>query len=288
MDGFQVVEKRSLAPTITLMQLQAPRVARKARAGQFVVLRVHQQGERIPFTIARRNPDQGTITIVFQEVGKTTRLLAAKAVGQTIPDLVGPLGVPSETGYFGRVACIGGGAGIAYLYPEVVALRESGNRITTIAGARTSELLFFLDELKELSDELHVITDDGSSGRRGLVTNVLTEVLEAGERFDRAVAIGPVPMMKATCEITRAAAIPTMVSLNPIMVDGTGMCGSCRVTVGGRTRFACVEGPNFDGHQVDFRELSQRQRMFIPQEQESLQQAGHICRLETVAAGDRR
>jgi ferredoxin--NADP+ reductase len=267
MNRFEVVSKRALAPTVTLLEVAAPRVARKVRAGQFVILRVDEQGERIPLTVADKDPAKGTITIIFQAVGYTTRQLAAKEVGDSIPDLLGPLGQPTEVKRYGRVACVAGGVGIAFIYPEIKAFAEAGNEITAILAARTKDLLFLVDEIRALAQELHLATDDGSLGRHALVTDVLRDLLAGGEHFDYCIAIGPLPMMRATAALTKEFGLPTLVSLDPIMVDGTGMCGGCRVTVGGEVKFACVDGPEFDGHLVDFDELAKRKRAFFEEEQ---------------------
>ena len=267
MAGFRVVSKRVLAPTVTLLEVEAPRVARKARAGQFLILRVDEQGERVPLTVADKDPEKGTVTIVFQAVGFSTRALADKQVGDTIPDLLGPLGRPTEVKNHGRVVCVAGGVGIAFIYPEIKAFAEAGNEITSILGARNRDLLFFVEEIRAMSKELLIATDDGSLGQHGLVTDVLRGLLEGGQRFDYCIAIGPLPMMRATTALTREFGLPTLVSLDPIMVDGTGMCGGCRVTVGGEVKFACVDGPEFDGHLVDFDELAKRKRAFFHEEQ---------------------
>jgi ferredoxin--NADP+ reductase len=276
--GFSVLEKRILAPAITRLEVEAPLVAAKACPGQFIVLRLADHSERIPLTVAEKDPRRGTISLIFQAIGKSTRELAALEPGDRIRDLVGPLGQPSLIENFGRVAAVAGGLGIAFIYPEIRALAEAGNRVTSILGARSADLLFLVEEIEALSDRTLIATDDGSRGRRGLATEVLAGLLEKGERFARCLAVGPLPMMKAACALTRHYELPTEVSLDPIVVDGSGMCGSCRVTVGGETKFACVDGPNFDGHQVDFDELAARKRTFHEQEQCSLdrylQQAG--------------
>jgi ferredoxin--NADP+ reductase len=240
------------------MELAYPKLARKARPGQFVIVRASEDGERIPLTIADADPEAGSITLIFQVVGKSTTLLARMEPGDEILDVVGPLGVPTEIERFGRVLCIGGGIGAAPLYPIAKALKAAGNTVTTILGGRSKNLVMLEKEFRAISDALHITTDDGSHGRKGFVTDALKDLLAAGETFDRAWAIGPVPMMKAVCDVTRGAGIPTVVSLNPIMVDGTGMCGGCRVIVGGKVKFACVDGPEFDGHQVDFDTLAKR------------------------------
>ena len=272
MSRFQIVSRRALAPAVTLLEVTAPRVARRARAGQFVIIRVDEQGERIPLTIADRDPEKGTVTIVFQAVGYSTRQLSEKEVGESIADLLGPLGRPTEVTKLGRVVCVAGGVGIAFIYPEIKAFAEAGNEVISILAARTKDLLFFVEEIRALSKDLHIATDDGSLGRHGLVTDVLRGLLESGQHFDYCIAIGPLPMMRATTALTKEFDLPTLVSLDPIMVDGTGMCGGCRVTVGGEVKFACVDGPEFDGHLVDFDELAKRKRAFFDEEQCLLEQ----------------
>lgn len=267
---FRILEKVVLSPSVNLMKIEAPRMAGKARAGQFLILRVSECGERIPLTVADCDPERGTVTIVFLEVGKTTRLLGSLEAGDGILDVVGPLGNPTEIDSFGRVVCVGGGVGVACIYPICRALKEAGNEVIGIVGARTKELLFWEDRLREATNELLITTDDGSYVRQGFVTDVLREVAEREPPPDRVVAVGPLPMMRAVCGVTREFGLKTIVSLNPIMVDGIGMCGACRVTVGGRTRMACVEGPEFDGHEVDFAELAQRLRRYQDMERESL------------------
>lgn len=275
MSGYRILSKTRLAPAVTRLEVEAPRVSRKAQAGQFVIVRVEEKGERVPLTVADKDPDRGTITLVFQAVGYSTRRLAGLEVGDILPTVLGPLGRPTEVRKYGRVVCVGGGVGIAVLYPEVKAFRGAGNDIVSILGARTKDLLIFVDEIRDLSAELHLATDDGSLGHHGLVTDVLRRLLEAGEHYDYCIAIGPLPMMQATVDVTREYGVPTLVSLDPIMVDGTGMCGACRVTVGGEVKFACVDGPDFDGHLVDFAELAKRKRAFAEQEE--------MCRLELAA-----
>ena len=240
------------------MELVYPKLARKARPGQFVIVRASEDGERIPLTIADADPEAGSIALIFQVVGKSTTLLSRMEPGDEILDVVGPLGVPTEIERFGRVLCIGGGIGAAPLYPVAKALKAAGNAVTSILGGRSKNLVILENEFRAISDAVVVTTDDGTYGRKGFVTDALNDLLAAGDRFDRAWAIGPVPMMKAVCDVTRAANIPTVVSLNPIMVDGTGMCGGCRVIVGGKVKFACVDGPEFDGHAVDFDTLARR------------------------------
>ena len=273
MAGYQIVARRDLASTVTLTEVAAPRVARKVQAGQFVMIRVDEPGERIPLTVADKDPDEGTITIVYQAIGFTTKQLASKQVGDCLADVLGPLGQPTDVRRMGRVVCVAGGVGIAFIYPQVKAFAEAGNEIVSILGARSEDLLFFVEEIRALSSELHLCTDDGSLGTRGLVTDVLRGLMERGERYDYCIAIGPIPMMKAATALTREWNLPTLVSLDPIMVDGTGMCGACRVTVGGEVKFACVQGPDFDGHLVDFDELAERKRAFAEEERCLLQEA---------------
>ncbi len=267
---FAIEEARFLAPEVKLFRIHAPCIARRRKAGQFVILRIHEHGERIPLTIADADPDQGTITIIVQGVGKTTRLLNMLEAGDGILDVVGPLGEPSEVDRFGTVVIIGGGVGTAIAYPTAVAMKQAGNRVICIVGARTGELLILEDELRATSDELHVMTDDGSAGEHGFVTQKLEQLIREGVEIDRVLAIGPIPMMKAVAEVTRPHGIKTIVSLNPIMVDGTGMCGGCRVIVGGQSRFACVDGPEFDAHEVDFKTLAQRNTLYRAREQAAL------------------
>jgi ferredoxin--NADP+ reductase len=262
--------KQQLSANVVRMDLSAPEVAKRRKAGQFLVLKVNEQGERIPLTMVDSDPATGTVTIIYQVVGKTTALLAELAVGDTILDLQGPLGNPTEIENFGHVVCVGGGVGVGVIYPIARALKEAGNHVTSIIGSRTKDLLILEAEMGKASDRLIVATDDGSYGFHGFVSQVLQELIDKKERVDRVFAIGPVPMMRVICEVTRPYAIPTVVSLNPIMVDATRMCGACRVAVGGKTRFACVDGPEFDGHQVDFGLLMTRLRMYCDQEKQSL------------------
>lgn len=267
---FKILEKQVLTPEIKLMVIEAPRVARKAKAGQFVILRINETGERIPLTIADFDAEKGTVTIIFQEVGKTTMMLGEMEAGDTILDFVGPLGKEMEEKYFGHVVCVGGGVGIAPTFPKARALKEAGNRVTSIIGARTASMLFWEDKMREVSDELYVTTDDGSYGEKGFVTTVLERILEE-EKVNLVIAVGPVMMMKMTSLLTKKYNVPTLVSLNPIMVDGTGMCGCCRVSVNGHCKFTCVDGPIFDGHAVDFDELLSRQRIYLEEEKRALE-----------------
>lgn len=267
---FPITEARFLAPEVKLFRVQAPRVARKHQAGQFVIVRLHEQGERIPLTIAGSAPADGTITLIVQGIGKTTRLLNRLEAGDALLDVVGPLGQPSEIERFGTVAVVGGGVGAAIAYPTAMAFKEAGNRVLGIVGARSRDLVILEDEMRAVCDELVVTTDDGSYGRKGFVTQALADLM-AAEPIHRVLAIGPVPMMRAVAEATRPLGIKTIVSLNSIMVDGTGMCGGCRVLVGGESKFACVDGPEFDAHAVDFAVLQQRNAMYRDAEARSLQ-----------------
>lgn len=261
-----ILEKKVLAPSIYEFVLEAPDVARKAEAGQFVVLRINEKGERIPLTIADYDRRAGTITIVFQEVGKTTKQLGQLKKGDTITNFIGPLGKPSPVMEKGTVVCIGGGMGIAPIYPIAAALKNKGNRVVSIIGARNRELLIWEERMRKVSDELHITTDDGSYGRQGFVSDELRDLMDKVSKIDLVFAIGPVVMMRAVCEVTRPCKLKTLVSLNPIMVDATGMCGCCRVSVGEETKFACVDGPDFDGHKVNFEELIARQRIYLKEE----------------------
>ena len=260
---YRIVTKRELVPHIKLFEFSAKEIAAKTRPGQFIILRVDEKGERIPLTMTGADPEKGTITVVCHEVGKSTRQLGQLEEGDCIPDLLGPLGKPAEIGKFGIVLCIGGGVMVAPLYFQAKALHETGNRVIGGIGARTENQLIFENEMREVCDELYVATDDGTRGYKGLG---FLEVLLKERKIDRVITMGPVLMMKTVSELTRPYGVPTIVNLIPIMVDGMGMCGACRVTVGGRTMFACVDGPDFDGHQVDFEELMVRLKMFTPQE----------------------
>jgi ferredoxin--NADP+ reductase len=260
---YEIVGKRKLAPKIMLFEVNAPEMARKARPGQFLIIIIDEKGERIPLTVAGYDAEKGTISFAFNEVGKTTKQLGCLEAGDSVESVTGPLGNPSDIRNFGRVLCVAGGVMIAPMLLQVRALREAGNKITVVVGARIKELLFYKKEMKDLSDEFYVATDDGSKGYKGL--DFLREIL-GKEKFDRCVAWGPVVMMKNVSEITKPFGVPTVVTLTPIMIDGMGMCGVCRVTVGGKMKFGCVDGPEFDGHLVDFDGLINRQRMFLPEE----------------------
>lgn len=267
----KIVKKERLSADLVRMVLEAREIAEIRKAGQFIVLRINEEGERIPLTIADADPKAGTVTIIFQEVGKSTKLLGSMDRDDDILDLAGPLGKPTHIEKFGTAICVGGGVGVAPMYPITEALKEAGNKVITIVGARTKDLLILEDEMKRVSDRLVVMTDDGTYGQKGFVTQALEEIIKSGEKIDIVVAIGPVVMMRAVSEVTRPYKIPTVVSLNSIMVDATGMCGGCRVSVGGTSKFACVEGPEFDGHLVDFKELMMRQKTYMKQEHESLE-----------------
>ena len=263
---FRIVTAGVLGPGVKQFEIEAPRIARKQRAGQFVIIRLHENGERIPLTIKGSDPERGTIQLVVQAVGKTTSLLNELEAGDFILDVVGPLGKPSEVERYGTVVVIGGGVGTAIALPTARAMRDAGNHVISILGARTKELLILEDEVRAVSDEVFITTDDGSYGDKGLVTNKLRELI-ATQAVDFVLAIGPVPMMRAVAEVTREPKIKTVVSLNSIMVDGTGMCGGCRVIIDGKSQFACVDGPEFDAHGVDFQVLTQRNAMYREQEQ---------------------
>ncbi|MBN2240858.1 MAG: sulfide/dihydroorotate dehydrogenase-like FAD/NAD-binding protein [Dehalococcoidales bacterium] len=263
---YKIVVRQDLTPNIHLFEIEAPEVAKKAQAGQFVIIRVDENGERIPVTVADWNREKGTVTVVFMEVGTTTHQLATLKQGESVLNFVGPLGVPTEIENYGTVVCVSGGFAVAVIRPIARALKEAGNKVISIMGARTKDLVFWEKELGEFSDELIVTTDDGSYARKGLVTEPLKELLEGEEKIDRVIAIGPSIMMKFSALTTQPFGVKTVVSLNPIMVDGTGMCGCCRVSVGGETKFACVDGPDFDAHAVDWDLLFARQRTYIDEE----------------------
>lgn len=275
---FPIVKKRVLNETVTLMEIEAPLVARKALPGQFIIFRIDEEGERIPLTIAGYDREKGTVTIIFQKVGYTTMKLDTLNEGDALLDFVGPLGEPSHTEGVKRAAVIGGGLGVAIAYPQANALHEAGCEVDLIVGFRNEHLIILKDELAAACTDLTIMTDDGSNGNKGFVTQALQAKLDAGKAYDEVIAIGPLPMMKAVCDLTKPKDIKTIVSMNPIMIDGTGMCGGCRVTVGGVTKFACVDGPDFDGHQVDWAEAISRSRMFRPEEQRAMEKL-HKCRL---------
>ena len=276
---YEILYREDLAPVSKLLIVQAPLVARKARAGQFVVIRVNEKGERIPLTIADFDRGEGTLTLIFQEVGKSTMLLGTMKPGDFLASVVGPLGLPSEVENFGTVICVGGGVGIAPMYPIARELKAAGNTVISIIGARNKDLLFWEDKMRAVSDELIVTTDDGSYGRKALVPEPLKEILSSGRKIAKIWAIGPAIMMKFVALTTQPFGVETIVSLNSIMVDGTGMCGACRVSVGGQTRFVCVEGPEFDGHLVDWNLLLERQRQYLEQEKLAVDEwKSHECK----------
>ena len=264
---YKILSKRTLGPQIREYAIEAPEIARVAKSGQFIVLRLHEKGERVPLTIVDTDQAGGTVTIVVQEVGKSTREMGDHFnVGDSVLDFVGPLGIPSEIENYGTVICIGGGLGIAPLYPITRDLKKAGNTVIGIIGARNKDLLFYIEQMGAVCDELIVMTDDGSTGKKGFVSDPLREILSSGRKIDRVWAIGPGIMMKVACDVTREFAVPTVVSLNSIMIDGTGMCGGCRVEIGGEAKFACVDGPEFDGHKVNFDLLMSRQRFYHEEE----------------------
>jgi len=275
---YRILSRESLGASTRLQVIEAPEVARKAKAGQFVIVRISEEGERIPLTIADFDAEAGTVTLVFQETGKTTRQMGSMKVGEDLSSFTGPLGKPTEIENYGTVLCVGGGVGIAPIYPIARSLREAGNYIISIIGARNKDLLFWEEKIRSVSDELIVCTDDGSYARKCLVTEPMKELLQNGNRVSRIWAIGPAIMMKFCALTSKPFGTPTIVSLNSIMVDGTGMCGACRVEVGGQTRFACVDGPEFDGHQVDWGLLLERQRIYLAEEKLALEKYEHYCR----------
>jgi ferredoxin--NADP+ reductase len=273
----EIVEMTKLAPQINLLKLDVPLITQRAKAGQFVVLRINEEGERIPMSITDLEPKTGILTIIFQEVGKTTAHLATLKKGDVLADVVGPLGIPTHLENFGACVCVGGGIGIAPIHFVAKSLKQLGNRVVSIIGARSKNLLILEEELKNISDELLISTDDGSYGHHGFVSDLLTQLLSKNDKVDFIMAIGPVIMMKVVCGVTAPHGVKTVVSLNPVMVDGTGMCGACRVTVGGKTKFACVDGPDFDGHHVDFNELIKRQAMYQKQERIAMERFEKMC-----------
>lgn len=276
---YKIKSAEFLAPAIKKFVIEAPKIAQKRKAGQFVILRIDSTGERIPLTIADSNTAEGTITIIVQGIGKTTKQLNILEAGDFIQDLVGPLGKPSHIENFGTAVSIGGGVGTAIAYPTAVALKESGNHTISIIGGRSKEFVILEKEMREICDEVYPTTDDGSYGFHGFVTQKLQQLIDSGKKIDFVLAIGPIPMMKAIAEVTRPSGIKTVVSLNPVMVDGTGMCGGCRATVDNKTVFVCVDGPEFDAHKVDFDLLMQRNRTYIEDEKKSLD--AHVCRLDS-------
>jgi ferredoxin--NADP+ reductase len=293
---FKIIHAVFLAPGIKRFVIEAPRIARKQKPGQFVILRIYEEGERIPVTIENSDPERGTINIVVQAAGKTTRLLNSLETGNSILDVVGPLGKPSEIANYGTVVVVGGGVGTAMAYPTALALKKAGNRVLSIVGARNKELVILEPEMRAVSDSLMITTDDGSYADKGFVTDKLRQLIENGTRIDLVIAVGPIVMMRAVAELTRKENIHTVVSLNPIMIDGTGMCGGCRVMIDGKSEFACVDGPEFDAHKVDFAVLVQRNGMYRDAEQRSLadfesakaREPEPACAATTTSQGDQR
>ncbi len=273
---YKIVKKQILNPTVTLMEVDAPMIAKKAEPGQFIILRVDENGERIPLTVADFDREKGTVTIIFQIVGATTEKLNHLNEGEFIHDFVGPLGKPTETEGLKKVAIVGGGVGCAIAYPIAKKLHEQGAEVHSIVGFRNKDLVILEDDFNACSDVLKMMTDDGSHGTKGLVTDALKELIEAGNKYDEVITIGPLIMMKFVCKLTKEYDIKTVVSMNPIMIDGTGMCGGCRLTVGGETKFACVDGPDFDGHLVDFDEAMERGAMYKEFEQKKREETCNL------------
>ena len=276
---YKILRREDLNEQVVLMEIEAPIVAKKCKAGQFIILRVNEEGERIPLTVADYNREKGTVTIIFQIVGKTTKILSEKKQGEYIQDFVGPLGKASEI-EGKKVAIIGGGLGCAIAYPQAKAFHEAGVEVDLIAGFRNKDFVILEEEMKAACNRLHIVTDDGSYIEKALVTNKLEQLINEGNEYDLVIAIGPLVMMKFVCLLTKKYNLKTIVSMNPIMIDGTGMCGCCRVTVGGETKFACVDGPDFDGHLIDFDEVIRRSRMYSIEERQSMEDHKHKCNLE--------
>lgn len=275
--AYKIIEKKDLNPQIFLMEVEAPLIAKKAEPGQFIILRIDEHGERVPFTIADFDREKGTVTIIVQIVGKTTKELALLKSGDSLSDFAGPLGMPTPLDGIRKAAVIGGGLGTAIAYPQAKKLHSLGADVTVITGFRNKDLIILEDELEKVSDKLIITTDDGSNGLGGFVTDRLKEQIESGEKFDEVIAIGPLVMMRAVCKLTEQYGIPTTVSMNPVMIDGTGMCGGCRVIVGGETKFACVDGPDFDGHKIDWDAALKRQQMFKSYEKRACEEGK--CRI---------
>ena len=278
---YKIVRKKELNAAVTMMEIEAPFVARKAQAGQFIIFRVDEKSERVPLTIAGYDREKGTVSIIFQKVGLSTNMLGMMEEGDYIQDFVGPLGRPTETEGLKRVCVVGGGVGCAIALPSAQAFKDAGIETDVIIGFRNKDIVILEEEFKQASDNLYLMTDDGSYGEHGFVTVKLQQLLESGKQYDEVLAIGPIPMMKFVAKTTEPFGVKTIVSLNPIMVDGTGMCGGCRVTVGGEVKFACVEGPDFDGHKVDFAELMNRNSVYREREAET--NKTHICRMQKLA-----
>lgn len=277
---YKILKREELNKTVTRLEIEAPRVAKKAQAGQFIILRTDDDGERIPLTVADTNPEKGSVTIIFQVVGATTEKLNHKMQGDYIADFVGPLGRPTHTDGLKKVAVVGGGVGCAIAYPVAKKLYNSGCEVHVISGFRTSELVILEDEFKAVSNKFILMTDDGSKGEKGLVTNALEKLIESGEKYDEVITIGPLPMMKFVSLLTKKYGIKTVASMNPIMIDGTGMCGGCRLSVGGKIVFACVEGPEFDAHEIDFDEAMERSNMYSEFERHAHSEACNLFKLK--------
>ncbi|MDO9517396.1 MAG: sulfide/dihydroorotate dehydrogenase-like FAD/NAD-binding protein [Methanosarcinaceae archaeon] len=282
---YNILEKYEMVPTVHLMKIDAPDVAKAAKAGQFIILRIDETGERIPLTIADFDAAEGYVTIIFQEMGKTTKHLAKLTTDDKLQDFVGPLGQPSEIEKLGTVVLVGGGVGVAPIYPQARAYRKAGNKVISIIGARSKDLLILEDEMRAQSDELYITTDDGSKGHHGFVTQIVLKLLEGDEAIDRIVAIGPPVMMRAVAGVVAPFDVETLVSLNPVMVDGTGMCGGCRVLVDGKTKFACVDGPEFDARKVDFNLMMSRLGLYRPEEADAVEAYEKECESETGCGG---
>ncbi|MDD3041392.1 MAG: sulfide/dihydroorotate dehydrogenase-like FAD/NAD-binding protein [Methanosarcinaceae archaeon] len=276
--SYKILEKEEIAPSVHRMNIDAPDVAKAAKAGQFIILRIDETGERIPLTIADFDPEAGTVAIIFQEMGKTTKQLATLGAGDVLEDFVGPLGTPADVRKLGTVILVGGGVGVAPIYPQAKAYTEAGNKVISIIGARNEELLILEKEMGEASSELYIATDDGSKGHHGFVTDIMKNILDSDEKVDRVVIVGPPIMMKVGAGVAAPYDVEILVSLNSIMVDGTGMCGGCRVTVGGETKFTCVDGPEFDAREVDFIQLMNRLSMYRGEEAEATEEYEHKCR----------
>ena len=276
--AYKILEKEEIAPSVHRMVVYAPDVAKAAKAGQFIILRIDELGERIPLTIADFEKEKGTVTVIFQEMGKTTKQLAKLSAGETLEDFVGPLGTPSDIRKLGTVILVGGGIGVAPLYPQAIAYTEAGNKVISVIGARNKDLLILEDEMRKASSELYIATDDGSKGHHGFVTDIMKKILDSGEKVARVVIIGPPIMMKVGAGVASPYDVEILVSLNSIMVDGTGMCGGCRVTIGGKTKFTCVDGPEFDARKVDFVELMNRLAMYRGEEIKASEKFEEECK----------
>ena len=278
---FRIADKKNLNPAVTLLEIEAPFVAKKAQAGQFIIFRIDEYSERVPLTIADYDRTKGTVTIIFQKAGLSTNLLAAKNIGDSIQDFVGPLGVATEYEGMKKVAVVGGGVGCAIAYPQAKALHSLGIEVDVIAGFRSKDIVILEEEMQQSSSHYYLMTDDGSHGEKGFVTNKLKSLIDGGNHYDTVIAIGPIPMMKFVSLLTKEYGIHTIVSLNPIMIDGTGMCGGCRVSVDGKIQFACVDGPDFDGHKVDYDELINRNSVY--KQTEAAYAKDHVCRMDKMA-----